>query len=146
MYGMFFIAALLLASTAFTTRLVQATTAQHEAAVVKVLSEQLAAYGYYVEQFASANPTLVGEMDAAGLGLPAWFKPDSALRHYIDNGAAYVYLVPATPAQGFAMARGLAVPDRVGLAIDGALQPAGGGAATVALPAAIPAGALVLVM
>jgi len=151
MYGFSFIMVLFLALTTTVTTNTRVAAEQYTNATVAFAAGQLPAYGLYVEAYARANPAATGEVDIADITIPTWFLAAPTLRNYVTAGAAYVYVIPQTAAEAASIARLIRSGERgdlvrCGIATAGKLQYPGAGLPTITLPAAIPEGALVMVM
>ncbi len=151
MYGFAFIVILMAALMGTATSNARLLIEQHAQATVDFQAGQLPLYGLYVEQYALANVAVTGAVDNDDLTLPAWFVAGGALQNYVAGGSSYVYLIPDSAAQGNAIARvvrsgknGWRV--RCGIATGGWLKNPGAGTPTIPVPAAIPEGAVVMVM
>lgn len=91
------------------------------------------------------HPGTTGNVPASSMPLPAWFTTPANGGAVYQGGLSYVYLVPETPAAGALLATELANRGfSSGIANNGALF-SPGGAAVVAAPTSLPAGAVVLI-
>ena len=112
---------------------------------VQIGASHLSIYGSVVSQYAHGNATFTGSVSDATAALPAWFKRAASEGNYVATGTTYVYTTPTDYATGMAMARFLKVP-RAGIKVNGVLVVPGGQASGITIPAAVPNGAVVLML
>jgi hypothetical protein len=114
--------------------------------------ESVLIYRNLVHNYAQANPAFTGVVTDSMLTMPSWYTRFPDFQAYAQNGRAYVYF---TGEQGHSMGRPALesmVGNKtnmtllIGIARGGFLQSPHGGDTQVALPAAIPEGATVLVL
>lgn len=90
-----------------------------------------------------AAPSTSGAVALTDLGLPDWFRPDPALRAFVQSGRAFVYVSPTDAKADLAATLGAAPPGLTGIARDAQLV-SPGMLTTIALPSIIPDNSLVL--
>lgn len=151
MYGAAFIFALLLMLSGATLDNVRTAMVQSTRANIAFNADQLPAYGLYVERYAQLNPSITGEVAAASVGFPTWMKPAPYFHNYVAAGRAWVYFTPDATAKAFAISKYIRFTERgqaarVGVVVGGKVKYPAAGLPTLAVPTAIPEGALVIVM
>lgn len=138
------VVAMLFVAVALIAGNIEVTAASQNRQDAAIYAQHMSAYGGFVARYARSNPTATGAIADATAGVPNWFARFPAVANVVSAGIAYAYFVPATRAQGFAIAGAVPRPFVAGVKIAGRLQPPGGPVGPV-LPAAIPDGAVVFV-
>lgn len=146
MYGLSLIAGLLIFFSYVTTSTVTKISDQQKRADIAVMAGHIAAYGSFLDRYARTNPGASGTISDGVAGLPAWFKRFPDVTNYVNAGTAYLYFVPRSRAEGFAIATKMDTRLMVGMKLAGSLQRSGEAEPAMVLPAEIPDGALVLVL
>ncbi|MDQ1090595.1 hypothetical protein QE400_000008 [Xanthomonas sacchari] len=111
-----------------------------------VLSQSVSLYGAKVAQYQSANTGYNGSVSDAALGLPSYYVKFPGTGNVVSGGRAYVYMSNVAAGVRGYLYRDLAADGAmVGYATGGRLV-SPGGADRGTVPAAIPAGSVVLVL
>lgn len=102
-------------------------------------------YRNAVARYAAANPLASGAIADASLGLPSWYRKHTSLGNYINTGRSYVYYfggdVPGLAGALHAKTESAAV----GVNAGGILNTPANGNTGIALPAQVPAQAVVII-
>lgn len=119
--------------------------ANHEArtSYAQSLAGSMQVYRNSVLKYAQAHATSSGEVDDANLALPAWFKRNSDIKTYISGGLGYVYVAVQNDGQARQLLEATNNDVNVGINRGGVLYNPLAGTTVIALPSAIPEGAVV---
>lgn len=120
-------------------------TAQDRQGVSDAVVGSMMVYRNRVSAFASANPTHTGEVANSSLNLPAWFTPIDGVRNYVTSGQGYVYFQPGNTESGQAYDLMKQTKNNImaGIKRSNVLYNPIAGTTMLALPSAIPEGAVV---
>ncbi|WP_299450458.1 type IV pilus biogenesis protein PilM [uncultured Pigmentiphaga sp.] len=120
--------------------------AQVEYGASRSIYASLAIYRNAVAAYKATHPSATGVVPDSALGLPAWYAKHGRFGHVLTASGGWVYYMPpegAVPSLR-AMA-GNAAPATFGLAVSGIMRTLGS-PTTIALPAGIPDGSVVLMV
>jgi hypothetical protein len=95
-------------------------------------------YAHYALNAYSTNPSYVGQIPQAALGLPSWYQPRSGLTAFVGNGHLFVFQAQPNASMAGLVLRELAQPNViVGLDMGGTVySPAN--VALMAAPVGVP--------
>lgn len=110
-------------------------------------AQHATAYARWLSTYARSQPAASGTIADSVAGVPSWFERSPGLTNVVQSGVGYVYFMPRTQADGFAVARRVRARDaQAGINVGGRLQVPGADEPGGSLPPAIPEGAAVIVV
>lgn len=112
---------------------------------VDSLTRNFLVYRSAAAGFAQSHPGFSGTPDGAALSLPAWFVKPVGVESYIAAGTTYTYFSGVAPPGMPSLLVDLTQSSVVGVKRSGTLFSPATGATGIALPSAIPEGAIVAV-
>jgi hypothetical protein len=144
--AMFFLAAASLVSATW----LPARALQGEIAVADAAATSLLAYRHTVVDFLNANPAFAGTVPDASLAFPWGYRPDVRWTHLVQGGGTlYVYEAAPNPRATSQLLdqlhRKTLASFTVGRNAAGTLVSANGFVTGIAVPAAVPNGAILIV-
>ena len=123
--------------------------ASNQVAGRQSMGQNLALYVDSVSSYATINPAYSGTVSDVSLGLPSWFTKHPDLHHVIENGRAFVYIVPSPAMRsiGDVLAGAPTLnPKKIGTARQGKLWSPIEAAPIHDLPNVVPSNAIVYAM
>ena len=137
----FFIIATLVSSlTLYNAQTLSAANAQGEASAI---SGNMLVYHRYVVAYAVANPGVTGAVADGSLGLPAWFSRNTGVANYVASGKGYTYYLSAPAGLAYQILGDTNNSIYAGINQGGTVTNPLSGASAIAVPVAIPDGAVV---
>lgn len=115
----------------------------------EIVASNMMVYASSVRTYLKANPSASGTISSGSLGLPSWFSANSQITNLFSSGVAYVYCPCSDMRDSVAEALNSATNGSyfVGIKKAGTFTNLNHTtSATIALPAAIPEGAVVYVI
>lgn len=107
------------------------------------ISGNMLVYHTYVVTYAVANPGVTGAVADASLGLPAWFSRNTGVSNYVTGGKGYTFYLNAPAGLAYQVLSDTNNSIYAGIKQAGTVTNPLSGASTIAVPAAIPDGAVV---
>ncbi|RBB97363.1 pilus assembly protein PilM [Pseudomonas sp. MWU12-2115] len=110
---------------------------------VEAAAGNMMVYRNAVASFASSNPTMVGSVPDASLGLPTWYIKSPSLGNYVLAGRSFVYFAGRMPGLVDALVQRTESMN-VGTNAGGVLYSPKAGNTGITLPAQIPVSSVVI--